>query len=98
MRVRFNRAALDDIDNILAYLAERNPFAAAALLAKFEAAARLIGRNAEIGKMTQRPNLRRIVVADYLLVYEIGMDAITIHYVRHGRRLRPWEGEQAQKP
>jgi hypothetical protein len=29
-----------------------------------------------------------------LIVYEVGQDEVVIHYVRHGARRRPWEGEQ----
>jgi plasmid stabilization system protein ParE len=93
MKVRYNRGALFDLNEILNYIAERNPAAAAGQLAKFEAAARLIGRNPEIGQLTLREGLRRIVVGRYLMVYEIGAAEITIHYVRHGARQRPWENE-----
>jgi len=29
-----------------------------------------------------------------LIVYEVGTDEVVIHYVRHGARRRPWEGEE----
>ena len=93
MKVRFNRGALVDLTEILNYISARNPAAASALLSKFEAGARLISRNPEIGKQTQRQNLRRIVVGNYLMVYEIGSTDIIIHYVRHGSRQRSWEGD-----
>lgn len=93
MRVRYNRGALVDIDEILTYIAGHNPVAAAAQLAKFEAAERLISRNPEIGKQTMRQNLRRIVVGNYLVVYEMAASEIIVHFIRHGARRRPWEGE-----
>ena len=39
MKVRYNRGALEDLDNVLSDIAERNPRAARDLLTKFEAAA-----------------------------------------------------------
>jgi hypothetical protein len=32
-------------------------------------------------------------VGNYLIVYELGEEEVVIHYVRHGARRRPWEGE-----
>ena len=93
MKVRFNRGALADIDEILAYIGERNPKAAAELQARFERAAELIGHAPEIGTRTERDNLRKFVTDSYLLIYEIAEIEVIIHYVRHGARLRPWQGE-----
>jgi len=92
--VRFNRGALADIDGIAAYIAERNPRAAAELIERFEAVANLLGQSPEIGARTERPNLRKFVAGSYLLVYEITATEIVIHYVRHGARLRPWDSTQ----
>ena len=93
MRVRFNRGGLADVAEILDYLAERNPPAAAGLSREFEAAVRLIGEMPEIGALTARRDFRRLVCGNYLVVYEIKLDEAIIHYVRHGARERPWEGE-----
>lgn len=93
MKVRFNRGALADLGEILSYIAERNPQAAAALLERFEGASRLIGKSPEIGMQTEKANFRTFIVGFYLMVYEIVTDEIIIHYVRHGARQRPWEGE-----
>lgn len=93
MRVNFNRGALTDLTEILDYTASRDPAAAAKLSRRFEEAAELLGFSPEIGAPTSRPGFRRIVVANYLMVYEAGPSGVTIHYVRHGARRRPWEGE-----
>lgn len=93
MRVRFNRGALNDIAEISTYIGERNPKAAADLLDRFQSVANVIGRNPEIGPKTSRMNLRKFVVGNYLMIYEIAADEIIIHYVRHAARRRPWEGE-----
>ena len=94
MRVRFNRGALADIDEIAAYVAERNPKAAAGLLARFEAASTLLGQSPEIGVRTERMNLRKLVIGSYLMIYEINAGEVVIHYVRHGARRRPWEVDE----
>jgi toxin ParE1/3/4 len=93
VRVRYNRGAAADLSEILDYLSRHNPVAASSQLAKFENTVRLIGKFPLIGKETKRPNLRQVVVGDYLMVYEIGADVLTIHYVRHGSRKRPWQTE-----
>jgi toxin ParE1/3/4 len=93
MKVRFDRAALADISEILDYIESRNPRAAAELLARFEAGAELIGRVPLVGAATQRIDFRRLVVGNYLMVYEVNAEEVIIHYVRHGARKRPWEGE-----
>ena len=93
MKVRFNRGALADLAEILDYISERNPQAAARLALQFEEAAELAGFMPEIGAETSRPGFRRLVVGNYLMVYQVGSDSVTVHYVRHGARLRPWEGE-----
>ncbi len=93
MRVRFNSQALKDIDEILTYLAERNPLAADKQRLHFEVAAERIGQNPYIGIAIRRKDRRRIVVGNYLIVYGVGADTITIEYVRHSARKRPWENE-----
>ncbi len=93
MRVRYNRGARADLDEILAYIVERNPAAAARLLERFLATERLISRFPEIGTKTTRRNLRRMVIGNYIMAYEVETDVISIHYLRHGARKRPWENE-----
>ncbi len=93
MKVKFNRGALADIEEITTYIAQRNPKAAAALLARFEAATKLISRMPKIGVRTERANLRKLVVGSYLIIYEIASAEVVVHYVRHGARQRPWESE-----
>jgi addiction module RelE/StbE family toxin len=90
MRVRYNREAANNLDEILAYLSERNPQAAHNTLFRFEGAVQRIGQNPNIG-FPLRKNFRRIVVGKYLIVYTVAADAVTIEYIRHGARRQPWE-------
>ena len=93
MRVRFNRGALADLDEIFSYIAKDSPSAAAELVDRLEEVAELLGHSPYIGQKTKRPGLFKHPVDKHLLVYEVLADEVIIHYVRHGARLRPWEGE-----
>jgi hypothetical protein len=46
-----------------------------------------------MGEATRKSRFRRFPVGNYLIVYAVGQDEVVIHYVRHGARRRPWEGE-----
>jgi toxin ParE1/3/4 len=93
MKLRYERGALADLDEIFAHIAADNPDAAARLVTRIEDAAARIAASPYIGEATSRGEFRRIVVGNYLIVYEVGKDEVMIHYVRHGARRRPWEGE-----
>jgi addiction module RelE/StbE family toxin len=93
MKVRFNRGALHDLEEIFDFISADNSLAAASLIERIERAAALIGHVPEIGVKTSRPQFRKFPVGNYLIVYEITPDEVVIQYVRHGARRRPWEGE-----
>jgi len=93
MKLRYERGALSDLEEIFAYIAADNPAAAARLVVRIEDAAKRIAVSPFIGQATSRPRFRRFPVGNYLIVYEVGGDEVIIHYVRHGARRRPWENE-----
>jgi toxin ParE1/3/4 len=93
MRLRYERGALVDLDEIFSYIAADSPAAAARLVARVEDAARRIAATPYMGQVTRNVRFRRFPVGNYLIVYEVGTDEVIIHYVRHGARRRPWEGE-----
>jgi toxin ParE1/3/4 len=93
MKLRFERGALADLEEIFSYIAADNREAAARLVARFEQVAARIAEQPYLGEATRKPRFRRFPVGNYLIVYEIGSDEVIIHYVRHGARRRPWEGE-----
>ena len=93
MKLRYDRGALADLDELFAYIAQDNPAAAARLVGRIEEAARRIAETPHIGEATRKSRFRRFPVGNYLIVYEVGQDEVIIHYVRHGARRRPWEGE-----
>jgi len=93
MRVRYERGALSDLEEIFAYVAEDDRAAAARLVANIENTVKRIAANPRIGETTRNARFRRLPVGKYLIVYELGMDEVIIHYIRHGARRRSWEGE-----
>ena len=93
MKLRYERGALADLDEIFSYVAQNNRAAAARLVARFEDASRRIAEAPYIGEAARKSRFRRWVVGNYLIVYEVGTEEVVIHYVRHGARRRPWERE-----
>jgi addiction module RelE/StbE family toxin len=93
MKVRYERGALADLEEIFAYIEAENPPAAARLVVRIEAAVGRISENPYIGQRTRNPLFRRLPLGEYLIVYEVGATEVVIHYVRHGARRRPWEQE-----
>lgn len=89
MKVRFERGALADLDEIFTYIAQDNRQAAARLVARIEQVTTRLADTPYMGEATGKPRFRRFPVGSYLIVYEV-----VIHYVRHGARRRPWQGEE----
>ena len=94
MKLRYERGALADLDEIFAYIAADNREAAGRLVTRIEHAAARIAASPHIGGATRKPGFLRFPVGKYLIVYEIGNDEVVVHYVRHAARPRPWEGEE----
>jgi len=93
MKLRFERGALADLEEILEYIAKNNRRAAAQLVARIEQATAEIAEQPYLGAATRNPEFRRFPVGNYLIVYEVGSNEVIVHYVRHGARPRAWEGE-----
>ena len=93
MKLRYERGALADLDEIFAYMAADNREAAGRVVARIERVATRIAASPQIGGITRKPGFLRFPVGKYLIVYEVGNDEVIVHYVRHGARPRPWEGE-----
>ena len=81
MKLRYERGALADLDEIFSYVAADSRTAAARLVARIEDAARRIAATPYIGEATRNPRFRRLPVGNYLIVYEVGTD--------EGHSLRP---------
>jgi toxin ParE1/3/4 len=94
MKLRYKRSAVSDLDKIFRHIATDNPDAARRLAARVEEVAALIAALPYLGQATSNPRFRRYPVGKYLIVYQIREDEVIIHYIRHGARLRPWEGKK----
>jgi toxin ParE1/3/4 len=93
MKLRYERGALADLEEIFAYIAADNRQAAGRMVARIERVVIRITASPQIGGTTRKPGFLQFPVGKYLIVYEVGNDEVIIHYVRHGARARPWEGE-----
>ena len=93
MKLRYERGALADLDEIFAYIAADSRQAAGRMVARIERVAKRIAASPQIGGATRKSGLLRFPVGKYLIVYEVGNDEVIVHYVRYGARPRPWEGE-----
>jgi toxin ParE1/3/4 len=92
MKLRYERGALADLDEIFAYIASDSREAAGHLVARIERVATRIAASPHIGGTTRKSGFLRFPVGEYLIVYEI-RDEVVVLYVRHSARPRPWEGE-----
>jgi toxin ParE1/3/4 len=93
MKLRYERGALADLDEIFAYIAADSQEAAAWLVARIEKVAAQIAATPHIGGTARKPGFLRFPVGNYLIVYEIVNDEVIVLYVRHSARARRWEGE-----
>jgi toxin ParE1/3/4 len=91
MKLRYERGALADLDEIFAFIAADNREAAAHLVARIERMIARITASPHRGAATRKAGLRQFTVGNYLIVYEVEKETVIIHYVRHGARRRPWE-------
>ena len=94
MKVRYSQTALRELDEIFAYIHERNPSAAVAVVDRIERLAGLIGELPLIGHRTDEEGVRMMPVVRYpfLIFYALSdrADEIVILHVRHAARLRPF--------
>lgn len=93
MSVRYTRDALHDLDQISSYLAQHDPAVAAALLDAVELVVARLARFPLSAQATELPGVRAAPVQrfPYIIFYTADANDVTIHYVRHAARLRPWE-------
>ena len=87
-RVNITPAADRDADEIFAYIAGDDTFAAEAQIQRIFAAAKRLADFPESGRA--RPELgrdaRTVVVGHYLLLYRVGPDSVDILRIVHGVR------------
>lgn len=96
MKVRYTQTALDEIRAIRAYISERNLSAAEAVIARVKEAVQRLSEFPLSAIETDMTSVRMTPVASYpyLIFYTIEADEVVILHVRHGARLKPWEGSR----
>jgi toxin ParE1/3/4 len=90
VRVRYLPAALHDLSNIYNYIAERNPQAAAGVIARIRAAIDLLSEFRRIAHAGRAPDTREWVVKGlpYVIVHELRDDELVILAIFHGAQDR----------
>ena len=96
MRVRYSETALVELDQIFAYIFERDRSAAAAVVERVERLAALLGEFPFVGHDTDEAGVRMVPLVRYpfLIFYTVNSDEVVILHVRHAARLQPREGER----
>ena len=94
MKVRYTDSAADEIDNIFAYIAQRNPIAARSVVARVEQTVSALADFPNMAQMTDEPEIRRMPVGRYplLVFYTVENMEIVILHVRHTSR--QWPGRE----
>ena len=83
-------AALDDLETIISYIAQRNSVAAERLQSAIEACAEGLPKHPLLYRPGRVAGTREAVVhPNYILVYGVGEDAIEIIAVVHSRQQYP---------
>lgn len=88
--VNWNAEALKDLEQILGYIAERNPAAADRLLAVATHAAEQLSEHPYLYRPGRVSGTREAVIhPNYIMVYRVGPSAIDIISVLHARQAYP---------
>jgi addiction module RelE/StbE family toxin len=90
MKLVWRASALDDLETIISYISERNVAAAARLLSAVEACAEGLRERPLLYRPGRVAGTREAVVhPNYILIYEVGSDEVTIAAVVHSRQQYP---------
>ncbi|MBN8759637.1 MAG: hypothetical protein BGO61_04440 [Thiobacillus sp. 65-69] len=84
MKLKWTRAALDNLKQILDYIAEDNPQAARALAAGFRQTAEHLTAHPFIGRHGDLEGTRELMLhRNYLLTYRVSSEAVEILQIWH---------------
>jgi toxin ParE1/3/4 len=89
-RVDWTTRALNDLDEIIAYIQERNPFAAERMRALIEAAVERAVVHPYAYRSGRVPGTRELVAhPNYIIVFSVTDEALEIRTVVHARQQYP---------
>jgi toxin ParE1/3/4 len=88
MKLRYTKQALIQIDNILEYINMTSPKGSVSVKKRLLNVINLIAEFPNIGQLTSRKNIRRIVVSPYpyMVFYSISESEVIIHGASHTAR------------
>jgi toxin ParE1/3/4 len=90
LNVIWRESALDQFDQIIAYIAARNPAAAERLQAAVESSAERLAEHPFMHRPGRVPGTREAIVhPNYILVYRVTEDSIEMVNVLHARQQYP---------
>ncbi|GAB4524561.1 MAG: type II toxin-antitoxin system RelE/ParE family toxin [Amphiplicatus sp.] len=91
MRVRFTRPALADLEEAFAFIAERNPHAAADVVEAVEGAVAALARHPRLGRPGRVKGTREFVIAGtpFIAAYRETDETVGILAVIHAARRWP---------
>jgi addiction module RelE/StbE family toxin len=92
MKLRFTQRALNQVDEIKAYIARDNPRAADAVVRRISAVADLVALHPAMGRPTGFGEVRvfRASPYPYLVFYAVMAGEVVILRVRHAARGQDW--------
>jgi toxin ParE1/3/4 len=98
MKVRFSESAAADLYDILSFLIDVNPSAAARVGQAIEITVKRISEFPESAQATDQPRIRMAPAGRflYLIFYTRTENEVQIVRVLHGARLRPWEQDEVK--
>lgn len=95
MKICYTETALVEVNEIFAYLSERNVAAAKRVVARVERTIQNLRDFPEMAQAADEVGARRMPVGrfPFIVFYSIEGDEVVILHVRHGARRWPWEEE-----
>jgi toxin ParE1/3/4 len=93
LRVIWRESALDDLDQIVVYIAQLDFDAAVRLQSLMESSAERLGDHPYMYRTGREIGTREAVVhPNYILVYRVGTDVVEVVNILHSRRQYPLDG------
>jgi toxin ParE1/3/4 len=88
--IRWRASAVDDLDEIIAYIAERNPAAARSLRERIESSVLPLAHHPYLYRSGRVAGMRELVAhPNYIVVYRVLSDAVEVVNIVHAARKYP---------